>query len=186
MAPGSFNRQLLAWAREALIYGVNHGHAPPVEPGRFPPEALEQRAVFVTLTKEGRLRGCIGHLEATQPLVNDIAENAVAAALHDPRFPPVTGDELPDLKISLSILSPPEPLIASSEEDLLRKLRPGIDGIILEKGARRATFLPAVWEDLPDPGSFIRHLKAKAGWPADYWSTQIKISRYEAHHLAED
>jgi uncharacterized protein len=141
---------------------------------------MEPRAVFITLEKNGRLRGCIGHLEATQPLVEDIAENAVAAALHDTRFPPVNADELPDIHLSISILTPPEPMTVADEEDLLQQLRPGIDGLILEEGRRRATFLPSVWEELPDPRNFVRHLKMKAGWSADYWSSGICASRYQS------
>ncbi|MGA1529843.1 MAG: AmmeMemoRadiSam system protein A [Kiritimatiellia bacterium] len=183
MVPGSFNQELLAWAREALDYGVRHGHPPSVEPGRFSAEALRSGAVFVTLEKNGRLRGCIGHLEATQSLVDDIAGNAVAAALHDPRFPPVTEDELAQIELSLSVLTPPEPMIINDEDDLVRQLRPGVDGLILEKGSRRATFLPSVWEDLPDPRSFIRQLKLKAGWSPDYWSDSIMCSRYQTVHI---
>lgn len=185
MVLGPFNAQLVAWAREALAYGVRHGYPPRVEVGRFPPEALEHRAVFVTLMKRGHLRGCIGHLEATQPLVDDIAENAVAAALHDPRFSRVTEDELADIEVSLSILTPPEPMNVTDEDDLLRQVRPGIDGLILREGRRCATFLPSVWEELPDPRTFVQHLKLKAGWPADYWSSRIKVSRYETEQVRE-
>ena len=179
-------QELLQWARTALAYGVAHGHAPPVHTAEFSPGLCEQRAVFITLMKDGRLRGCIGHLEATQPLVNDIAENAVAAALEDPRFPPVTSAEIPAISIAISVLTPPEPLAFKDEADLLQKLRPGIDGLIIGEGRRRATFLPSVWEELPDPRDFLQHLKMKAGWPPGYWSERIQAWRYESVYLSED
>lgn len=176
---------LLRWARACLVYGVEHGLPPPVADGMFPPACMARRAVFVTLEKHGQLRGCIGHLEASQPLVKDIAENAVAAALHDTRFLPVKSGELPDIRITISILTPPERMTFASEMDLLRQLRPGVDGLIISEGQHQATFLPAVWEELPDPRDFLTQLKMKAGWAADYWSPRIKASRYAAAYMRE-
>ena len=133
---------------------------------------------LVTLERRGQLRGCIGMLEAVRPLVRDIAENAFAAAFRDPRFPPLTIDELADLELHISILSPAEAVHFKSEQDLIEQLKPGIDGLILREGYRRGTFLPSVWEQLPDASQFLRHLKQKAGLPADYWSDSLKIFRY--------
>ena len=146
----------------------------------YPAELTEPRATFVTLEKNHQLRGCIGMLEAVRPLAEDIAENAFSAAFRDPRFPPLEAYELNDLEIHLSILTPAEPVSFSSEQDLLAQLQPGIDGLILEEGHRRGTFLPSVWESLPEPGQFLRHLKQKAGLPSDYWSKNIRIYRYQA------
>jgi AmmeMemoRadiSam system protein A len=112
-----------------------------------------------------------------------VTENAYAAAFRDPRFLPVAPDEFADLEIHLSLLTPPEPVEAASEADLLQQLRPGEDGLILQEGSRRATFLPAVWESLPEPQSFVRHLKRKAGLPAEYWSDTLTVFRYRAEHI---
>ncbi len=178
--------RLLQQARQALSHAIRHGSAPPVDHQNLPPALLEERATFVTLQASGRLRGCIGRLEAERPLIDDVNENAVAAGLADPRFPPVSMDELHDITISISILTPPEPLTVKDEANLLAVLRPGVDGLILEEGMRRATFLPSVWEELPSPAEFVTHLKRKAGWAPDYWSDRIKVSRYQAVHLSED
>ena len=135
-------------------------------------------ATFVTLTKDGDLRGCIGSLEAHRPLKADVRENAIHAAFHDPRFPPVTASELPGLRVEVSLLTAAEPLPVSSEVELRHRLRPGEDGVIFRVGQRRATFLPQVWEQLPTPGLFMARLKEKAGFPADYWSDDVHIERY--------
>jgi AmmeMemoRadiSam system protein A len=134
-------------------------------------------ASFVTLMAGGHLRGCIGSLEAYRPLHDDVPANALAAAFHDPRFAPLGSDELDAIRIEVSVLSTPVPMAFASEADALRKLRPGIDGVILEARDRRATFLPQVWADLPDPAIFIRHLKRKAGLWAEYWQ-DIRLWRY--------
>ena len=124
------------------------------------------------------LRGCIGHLEAVQPLVVDVAENAFAAAFRDPRFPALTAREWPDVEVHLSILTPAQPITFVDEPDLLAQLRPGEDGLILEDGPNRGTFLPSVWESLPDAGQFLTQLKRKAGLAANHWSEQLRIYRY--------
>jgi AmmeMemoRadiSam system protein A len=147
------------------------------------PELKEERATFVTLTLDGNLRGCIGMLEACRPLAEDVAENAVSAAFRDPRFPPLSRDEFDDLKISISVLSPPQEMTFSSEADLLEKIRPGVDGLILQEGFRKGTFLPSVWEELPDKELFFEHLKLKAGLPAGYWSDTLCVSRYTAEYI---
>jgi AmmeMemoRadiSam system protein A len=117
-------------------------------------------------------------LEAIRPLAHDIAENAYSAAFKDPRFPPLASHEFDDLEIHLSILTPASPILFSSEQNLLSQLQPGIDGLILEEGHRRGTFLPSVWESLPEPEQFLRHLKQKAGLLPNYWSPDIRMYRY--------
>ena len=135
-------------------------------------------ATFVTLTRQGTLRGCIGSLEAHRPLVEDVRANAVAAAVRDPRFAPMQAEELPHTRIEVSLLSPAEPIVFESEAHALTQLRPGIDGVILEYGYARGTFLPQVWESLPQPAEFLSHLKRKAGLPASFWHDDIRLSRY--------
>jgi hypothetical protein len=139
----------------------------------------------VTLHENGELRGCIGALQAYQPLAADVAEHAHAAAFNDPRFPPVAEPELALLHISISVLGAPEPMQFESEQDLLRQLRPGEDGLILQDGPNRGTFLPSVWGSLPDRNDFWRHLKAKAGLPPGHWSDTLKVSRYTTLSFAE-
>lgn len=165
-------------ARESIEHGLKTGRPAAVDTARYPPPLRKHGASFVTLQMHGELRGCIGNLAATRPLVEDVASNAFAAAFRDPRFPPLQENELADLDIHISLLTPAAALQFTSEEDLLSQLRPGIDGLILEEGALRGTFLPSVWESLPERRDFLRHLKAKAGLPAGYWSPSIKVSRY--------
>jgi uncharacterized protein len=178
-------RILLALARESIEHGLREGRPIPVDLSGYPPVLAERRAAFVTLHDRGALRGCIGHLQAIQPLVLDVAENAFAAAFRDPRFPPLTEPELADLAIEISVLSPSEPLTFGSEEELLQMIEPGRDGLILEAGNARGTFLPTVWESLPQPRDFLRHLKQKAGLRPDYWSDDIRISRYRTESFSE-
>jgi len=172
-------QQLLQTAKDSIAYGLKHGQALPVNNEDYDPELQEIRASFVTLEIHHRLRGCIGMLEAVRPLIVDIAENSFAAAFRDPRFPPVIEAEYAQLEIQLSILTKPEPISFYSEEDLLRQIRPNIDGLILQEGNQRGTFLPSVWESLTEPGDFLRHLKQKAGFSPDYWSDSIKVFRYK-------
>lgn len=143
-------------------------------------------ATFVTLTQGGQLRGCIGSLEAHRPLVDDLERNARAAAFDAPRFPPLAEDELDRTRVEVSILSKPEPMHFATEADALAQLRPGVDGIILEAGWQRATFLPQVWEQLPRPAEFLAHLKRKAGLPVDYWSEDVRLQRYTVEKYKED
>jgi len=145
----------------------------------------EPGATFVTLNLEGALRGCIGSLQPHRALRDDVRENAIAAAFRDPRFAPVARDEFDALSIEVSLLSPAEPVACRDEADAICKLVPGADGVILELGARRATFLPQVWESLPDPRRFLAELKLKAGLAADYWSTEMRVSRYGVEKWSE-
>ncbi len=136
-------------------------------------------ASFVTLLLDGRLRGCIGTLSPHRPLFDDVAHNAIAAAFHDPRFAPLAGGELDGVVVEVSVLSARVPLPFASEESVLESLRPGIDGLVLEAGSlNRATFLPQVWEELPDPADFLRRLKVKAGLAPDWWSDDARLETY--------
>jgi len=175
---------LLDVAYEAIGEGRRRGgpRAQPLE--AFPPALRAHAATFVTLHLAGELRGCIGTLEACQPLVVDAAENAYAAAYRDPRFPALAPSEIADLEVHISILTPPEPLVFATEDELLVQLRPGVDGLILVERGRRSTFLPAVWETIGEPRAFLAHLKLKAGLPADYWSDTIRVSRYTTLDIA--
>ncbi len=173
------NRQtLLKIARQSIENGYKTGYPLSVNLRDFPAELIQPRATFVTLEKNHQLRGCIGMLEAVFPLVEDVSENAFSAAYKDPRFPPVQKSELAILEIHISVLSKPEPINFSSEQDLLTKVRSQVDGLILQDAGHKGTFLPSVWESLPDKQQFLRHLKNKAGLPADYWSDTLKVSRY--------
>jgi AmmeMemoRadiSam system protein A len=178
--------QLVKVAKDSVRHGLIRGSPLPVHPAEYPPVLKALRASFVTLELGGRLRGCMGHLEAFAPLVVDVAENAYAAAFRDPRFPAVSTTEVDDLDFHISVLSPAVPLSFTSERDLLAQLRPGIDGLILAEGARRGTFLPSVWDSLPDPAQFLTHLKMKAGLAPNHWSETLKVSRYTTESFGEE
>jgi len=165
-------------ARESIHHGLRHARPVDVSVENWPEPLRRMGSSFVTLYLFEDLRGCVGALEASRPLVHDVAMNAYAAAFRDPRFHAVSGEDLRDLEIRLSLLSPLEPLAVASEADLLDHLRPGIDGLVLEEQDRRGTFLPAVWRSLPDPVEFLSHLRAKAGLPPDYWSESVRVYRY--------
>jgi AmmeMemoRadiSam system protein A len=147
------------------------------------PMLKEPGAVFITLTKSGQLRGCIGSLTPYRSLVSDVASNAVASAFSDPRFPPLNSDEIEQLTISISVLTPSIPIDFTDENDLISKIEPGIDGLILQDGNNRGTFLPSVWEQLPDVQVFWAHLKRKAGLPINHWSDTLKVSRYRTEYF---
>lgn len=142
-------------------------------------------ATFITLTQHGRLRGCIGSLQARQPLIENVRSNAVSAALYDTRFLPVTADELESIRIEVSLLSALQPIRFASEPDALKQLRPGMDGITLEYGDNRSTFLPQVWDSLPQPREFLAQLKVKAGLYADFWDDDVRLSRYTVQKWCE-
>lgn len=174
---------LLQVASASVNHGLEFGQPLPIESEDYPERLAKPGACFVTLEISGRLRGCIGSLEAWRPLVLDCAENAFAAAFRDFRFPPVAEQELDLLDYQVSVLSVPAPLYFQSEDDLLSQLRPGKDGLVLVQGDRRATFLPSVWESLPEPREFLRHLKQKAGLAPEYWSDAIKAFRYTVESI---
>ncbi|MGB0747710.1 MAG: AmmeMemoRadiSam system protein B, partial [Magnetospiraceae bacterium] len=177
---------LLKLAAASIRNGLLAGQPLSVVAADFHPDLQEKGACFVTLTKAGALRGCIGSPQGRRPLIEDLAENAYAAAFGDPRFPSVTSEELADLHLHLSVLSPAAPLAIASEADLLQQLRPGKDGLIIADGAQRALFLPSVWEQLPDSKTFLAHLKRKAGMAADHWSKHFKASRFITESVAAD
>ena len=166
-------------AKKSIEHGLQQGSALPVVTSEYTDSLQQQLASFVTLHKHGQLRGCIGALEAYQPLINDIAEHAYAAAFQDPRFPALNASELDQLDIEISVLGKPEAMQFTDEADLLKQIRPGIDGLILQHGYNRGTFLPSVWEQLPDVTEFFKHLKNKAGLPMDWWRDDVKVSRYQ-------
>lgn len=175
---------LLRVAHAAIKYGLEHHKMlPALKLEDYPAKLKVNCASFVTLEIDGELRGCIGSLEAHQSLITDIAQNAFYAAFHDSRFLPLSRDEYPHIEIHISILSAPQAMHFSSEKDLLAQLRPHIDGLILSDKGCRGTFLPLVWEQLPEPQLFLQHLKIKAGLPADYWSKTLKVERYTAEVL---
>jgi AmmeMemoRadiSam system protein A len=145
----------------------------------------EPGACFVTLTQDEQLRGCIGTLEAHRPLLLDVRANAVAAAFRDPRFAPLAARELARTEVEVSLLSPMQALEFGGEADALAQLRPGIDGVVFEFGARRSTFLPQVWEQLPDVDDFMAQLKRKAGLPADFWHAQVRLQCYTVSQWKE-
>jgi len=165
---------LLKLARSEIAAKLGEAAAKPVKAAWL----QEPGASFVTLTRQGELRGCIGTLEAHRPLGVDVRENAVAAAFRDPRFMPLTRGEFDDIRVEVSVLSPTEPLQVKDESAALAVLRPNVDGVVFEYGHYRSTFLPQVWEQLPKPAEFLAHLKRKAGLPVDFWADQVRLSRY--------
>lgn len=165
---------LLAIARAAISTALGHSHL-------AQEDAIwlqELGASFVTLTQQGRLRGCIGTLEARRPLLADVKANAVAAALRDPRFLPLAVTELEYTEIEVSLLSPMQAMHFDNEAQALAQLKPGVDGVVLEFQHFRSTFLPQVWEQLPSAPEFMSHLKRKAGLPADFWAKGMRLQRY--------
>ena len=169
---------LLQVALSSIESGLRSGTPEIINIQEYSRELCEPRASFVTLKKNQSLRGCIGSLEAHRCLVEDVAANAFAAAFRDPRFQKLGSEELDFVDIGISVLTPGEALTFDSEQSLLDMLRPGQDGLILQDGNARSTFLPAVWESLPQPEEFLRQLKIKAGLTADYWSETLKVWRY--------
>jgi len=158
------HRELLRQvAIDSILHGAEAGKALPVPLESYPEAVREDGAVFVTLKQGGRLRGCIGSYLPRRPLVEDVAENAFAAAYRDPRFAPLTREEVEGLELHISLLTPLEPIQVGNREELLRIMRPGIDGILLEDPPHRSTFLPQVWEQLPSPTKFLDELLLKAG-----------------------
>ena len=178
--------RLLTIARQSLDKAVRGERLPEIKLDELPPALQEPGASFVTLTIDGRLRGCIGTLDAHQPLAVDVQEHAVAAALQDFRFPRVKPEELSHIHIEVSALTPRAPLYYDNPQELAAKLRPNVDGVILQDGGRKATFLPQVWEKLPDPEDFLSHLCLKMGGPADLWCYQpIKVYIYQVQEFQE-
>ena len=183
-APGE-RRALLDVARASIEHGIHHGRSLRVDPAAYPEALREVRATFVSLHREGRLRGCVGSLDAQQPLVADVAESAWGAAFRDPRFERLRAGELPGLEVSISVLGALEALRVASEDELVAKLRPGVDGLLLREGRLRGTLLPAVWQHVPDARDFVREVKRKAGLPEHHWSEALEVLRYEVEWISD-
>jgi len=178
-------KNLLVLARQALTLAVNNKPVPPIDITCLTPLLKQNGASFVTLTEDGDLRGCVGALEPIMPLAEDVQYHAVAAALEDYRFPQVRPAEVARIVIEVSRLTLPQTLLYNGPQDLISKLRPDIDGVIINDGHRRATFLPQVWEKLPDPREFLAHLCQKMGAPSDLWERrelQVRIYQVEEFH----
>ncbi|MCH9698608.1 MAG: AmmeMemoRadiSam system protein A [Gammaproteobacteria bacterium] len=177
---------LLDTARRSILHGLTHQLPLPVHITDYTETLTVKRACFVTLLKNQQLRGCIGSLQASKALITDVSNNAFSAAFKDFRFDPVNREDIDLISIHLSILSEPEPIMYDSDQDLINKIRPGIDGLILTKAKQRGTFLPSVWESIQDPEQFLQQLKCKAGLDKNDWSEQIKISRYTTETIHDD
>jgi len=178
---------LLGLARRSIVHYLEKGERLKIEPSEVPSKKLiETGACFVSLHVGEELRGCIGSLEAHQLLVFDVIDNAVNAAVNDPRFYALTMEELAKVKISISVLTKPVPFPVDSPDDLLNKLKPGKHGLILKQGWNRATFLPVVWEQIPGKEEFLAHLSVKAGLPPDGWKNpKTTYQVYEAEEFSE-
>lgn len=173
--------RLLARARAAIEHALELGPAPAPDP-----DLSERGATFVTLTRNGQLRGCIGSLKPHRALADDVVANAQSAALRDPRFAALTAEEWPDIRVEVSLLGRAEFLDAKSEAEVIAQLRPGEDGVIFFNGCQQATFLPQVWAQLPDPHDFLVELKKKAGLSPDYWSSAVMVATYPVRKWRED
>ncbi|MDQ2693345.1 MAG: AmmeMemoRadiSam system protein A [Chloroflexota bacterium] len=179
-------KSLLHLAREALERGVRGETLHPLDTSSLAPRLQEAGATFITLTRDGELRGCIGTLEPYQPLAEDVREHTVAAALEDPRFPPVRESELDRIQIEVSRLTRPVPLEYRDADDLLSKLRPHVDGVILRDGSRRSTFLPQVWEKIPEPAEFLENLCYKMGADPHLWRKKhLEVLVYQVEEFHE-
>lgn len=183
----SDKRLLLKLARESLAAAARGDPAPPVDSTQLPPPLTRPGTCFITLTTGGGLRGCIGGLQAEYPLYEDVRLHAALAGLKDPRFPPVSPAEVPQIEIEISVLTAPEPLAYDQPEDLPRRLRPEVDGVILQHGWRRATFLPQVWEKVPDPAEFLSMLCEKMGVRPDTWRrAKLEVQTYQVEKFTEE
>ena len=177
---------LLDIVYRSILSGLTGGG--PMEPdvNKLPERLRRNQGAFVTLRVKGQLNGCIGSLGAEDPLASIVARVSWEAAFADFRLPSLEREDLERLHIEISVLSPLEPMQVTSEESLLAALRPGVDGLLIDAGFAHATFLPAVWKEYPEPGFFVRHLKAKAGLPPDWWSPDMKVFRYSAFEFGVD
>jgi AmmeMemoRadiSam system protein A len=181
MTEADRGRVLVAIAREAIAERLGRGAAAARDEAWLAVPA----ATFVTLHLEEMLRGCIGSIDARRPLGEDVAGNALSAAFHDPRFEPLADGEFDGLAVEVSVLSPRTALAAASEAEAIGKLRPGVDGVYLEYAGRAATFLPQVWESLPDPLDFLAALRQKARLPARFWDPAIRLTRYTVEKFGD-
>lgn len=172
---------LIKLARGAILNTLGD----PLPPDPTDAWLKERAATFVTITRGDRLHGCIGTIEAKRTILEDVKHNAVAAAFFDPRATPLVKEDIADLRIEVSILSPLEPIAFAGEADALSKLRPHVDGVVLAHNGRRATFLPQVWESLPSPAEFMTHLKLKAGLSPTFWADNVQLFRYSLEKWSE-
>ena len=177
-------QQLLYLARTIILHSLGKGGNYDIKLNQYHQQLHEQRGSFVTLSRQGRLRGCIGSLTATRSLVLDVAHNASAAAFNDPRFKPLQAAEFTDLDIHISVLSPSRLLAVDSRQELVETLRPGVDGLILQEGNKRSTYLPSVWESIAEPQRFVSELRIKAGLPADGWSDDMQVWVYNTEEFS--
>jgi len=185
--PEQTQKIILQLARDALRVAAERGHLPSITLNDLPSVLQQTGASFVTLKKNDDLRGCIGALEAKLPLAEDIRQHTVAAALYDYRFPVVEANEVEDISIEVSILTEPKQLAYKDPEELLRLLRPLVDGVIITDGTRRATFLPQVWERIPSPSLFLAMLCEKASLPPNAWETQdLQVFIYQVETIHEE
>jgi len=169
---------LLRVASSAIEYGLSHSGAPDIDPALYSEELQAEGASFVTLHRAGKLRGCMGALLASRSLVHDVSHNAWRSSTVDPRFSPLRREEFTDLEIHISVVSPLSPFPVSGEEQLLRELRPKIDGLVLRDRGATATFLPSVWDQLETPERFVAELLHKANLERNHWSDTIEFERY--------
>jgi AmmeMemoRadiSam system protein A len=176
---------LLRLARSSIEHGLIHRAPLPVSDDELPRTLAEPTATFTTLRLHGQLRGCCGTLEAVRPLAADVVYSAFRAAFRDPRFDPVGRHELGSIRLEVSVLTPLEAMPVASESDLLDRLTPGVDGLVIIADGRQATFLPKVWEMLPDPQRFLAALKVKCGLADSYWSDRLEFRRYRTTSYAE-
>lgn len=178
---------LLNLADAAIVASVGEGSMPSIDHRVLPPRLTEPGASFVTLNIRGQLRGCMGTIKAKLPLAEDVTKNASSAALRDPRFPTVTLEEIGLIETEVSVLTTPEILLYSSSEDLLTHLKPGIDGVIVKKGVRRATFLPQVWKKVEDAEDFLSRLCLKAHLTQDAWRfEELEILTYTVESFSRE
>ena len=184
-AQDTLGTELLRLARGSIEHGLVNGEPLSIRFDRLPAVMADPAATFTTLRLDGKLRGCVGHLESIRPLAKDVVHTAFQAAFRDPRFDPLGQHELNGTVIEVSVLSPMQPLSVSDEADLIEKLVPGKDGLVIVNGLQRATFLPKVWDQLPDPHQFVAALKRKCGLPQDYWSESLEFRRYNTASYTE-
>jgi AmmeMemoRadiSam system protein B/AmmeMemoRadiSam system protein A len=175
-----YRGELFRVGQASIRYGLEKGKPPAVDVKSFAAPLQPHRATFITLKKSGQLRGCIGTITAHRPFVEDIVENAYAAAFRDHRFAPLQAEDAKSTSLSISLLGKPEAMTFTSEADFMAQLRPGSDGLIIRDGDQRAVFLPQVWTDLPQPAMFLSHLKRKAGMADDHWSTSFQAWRFSS------
>lgn len=181
-APGA---ELLRLARSSVEHGLDHSEPLPVRLDVLSDVMAAPAATFTTLRADGKLRGCVGNLYSRRPLAKDVVHTAFQAAFRDPRFDPVVRHELSTIRLEVSVLSPLEAFPVQDEADLLEKLEPGTDGLVISLGSRQATFLPKVWDQLPDPAAFLCSLKMKCGLEKDFWSEALEFQRYRTTTYVE-